>query len=195
VSFSSTTAAIAVFVGMAVVLGAFELGSRGGYEDGVRIGHEAGRASYAAEAVSEIEEARRRPPATHLVSGLLADSAPSAAEPVESSKGATSDAVETTWVCGYTYIVAQEFAANRAEDAQCAQRFLAERGITTAVVGLPNGAIQLITTEGYNHKDPTQKRIAEQMLEKERGIGAEYYAAGGGYRLNGYFKTLKGHQW
>lgn len=193
VSFSSTAAAIAVFVGMAIVLAAFELGSRSGYHDGLRVGHEAGRTSYAAEAVSEIEMARSQPAATHLVRSLLADEG--AAAPDEIGDGTIADPKETTWIRGYTYIVAQEFAADHEEDARHAQRYLGEKGVATAAVTLPGGAIQLITSEGYNHKDPTQKRIAEQLLEKVHRIGVLYYSGGGGYRLEGYFKTLRGENW
>ena len=193
VSFSSTAAGIDVFVGMAILLVAYEWGTGSGYADGWRIGHEDGRASYAAEAVSEIELARSQPPATHLVSGLLAGGG--AAETAELGGKAIVDPEEQTWIRGYTYIVAQEFAADREEDAGHARLFLDEKGIPTAMVTLPGGAVQLITSEGYNHKDPTQKRIAEQLLEKVRRIGAQYYADGDGYRLNGYFKTLKSENW
>jgi len=62
-------------------------------------------------------------------------------------------------------------------------------------VRLPGGAIQLITKQGYNQKDSTQRQLAENLLEREHRIGREYFASGGGYRLEGYFKTLKGVTW
>jgi len=63
------------------------------------------------------------------------------------------------------------------------------------LVRLSNGATQLITTQGYNRRDPTQHQMADQLLEKTRTLGAQYYAAGGGYKLEGYFKSLKSDTW
>ena len=196
ISFTSVTAAVVVFLALAALLAAFELGGHYGYRDGFQVGHETGRASYAAETISEIEVARRQPPATQLVTSLL-EAAP---EPISApsktvSKPALPSPPLTSWIRDYTYIVAQEFSSGRSDDARQAQEFLKQNGIPTEVVRLPNGAIQLITTEGYNHKDPTQRRIAEQLLEREHRIGADYYANGGGYRLKGYFKSLKGDAW
>ncbi|MHC4696162.1 MAG: hypothetical protein ACYTFA_05405 [Planctomycetota bacterium] len=195
VSFTSAAAAAVVFLAMVIVLAGFELGRRSGDGTGFRRGYEAGRASYAAEAMDEIELARTQPPATHLVRSLLTEPG-SASEQAGASVGARrAEANETEWIRDYTYIVAQEFAADRTEDAQRAQAFLAEHRIPTALVRLPNGAIQLITMQGYNQRDPTQKQLAERLLEKEHGIGSKYFAAGGGYRLKGYFRTLKSDTW
>ena len=195
ISFTSVTAAVAVFLMLAAVLATFELGSRYGFRDGLRVGHEAGRASYAAETMSEIEVARRQPPATELVGSLLEAGPAPILPPSNAATSPPATSPPTSWIRDYTYIVAQEFASGRDDDARQAREFLDKHGISTAVVRLPNGATQLITTQGYNHKDPTQKRMAQQLLEKEHRIGADYYAGGGGYRLKGYFKSLKGDAW
>ncbi|MCH8146823.1 MAG: hypothetical protein IH987_02380 [Planctomycetes bacterium] len=59
----------------------------------------------------------------------------------------------------------------------------------------PRGSIQLITTQGFNRRDPAQKQMAAAALEEVHKIGKLFYAQGGGYKLKGYFKTLKGDAW
>ena len=59
----------------------------------------------------------------------------------------------------------------------------------------PGGSTQLITTQGFNRKDPAQKQMASAALEELHKIGKRFYAQGGGYKLEGYFKTLKGDGW
>lgn len=194
-SFTSTTAAVAVFVVVIVVLGAFEWGSRRGERFGARRGYELGRSSYAADAAGAIEAARQQPAAPGLVASLLDEPAAAIAGNADAARASDAQAEGGGWVRDNTYIVVQEFSAEYAADAEEAQAFLAQRGVSTAKVVLPTGAIQLITTQGYNHRDPTQKRIGRQLLEKVHGIGEEYYAEGGGYKLQGYFKTLKGESW
>ena len=94
-----------------------------------------------------------------------------------------------------TYIVAQEFAPGREEDARRAGAFVGERGIAVDIVRLDGGAMQLITLQGYNHKDAAQKKLADELLKKQRAAGAEYFASGGGYKLEGYYRTLKRDKW
>jgi hypothetical protein len=185
-----------VFVLLVIVFGSFEVGRRFGDRMGFRRGHVAGRASYSADALSEIEAARRQPPATHLLDPLRADAAGdrAAAEALPGAPVANSSG-QPTWVRGYTYIVVQEFSAGRRRDARQAQAFLAEHDLETEIVEYPSGAIQLITTQGYNRRDPTQRRLADQLQERVHQLGAQYFAAGGGYRLEGYFKSLKGDAW
>lgn len=194
-SFTSTTAAVALFVAMAILVAAFELGSRSGHRKGLAVGYEVGRESYAADAMGEIEAARAEPPATHLVESLLDEPKLTPVEAAGSRGQAAATVAPSGWIDGHTYIVAQEFATDRPADAEKAQAFLADHGIETDLVQLRSGAIQLITMQGYNHADPSQKKIAAQLLEKIRTIGAKYYTGGGGYKLEGYFKTLKGENW
>lgn len=195
VSFTSKTAAVAFFVAVVLLVGVFETGRRSGYNAGLGAGYQKGRASYAAQAISEIEAARSQPPATHLVSELVetAEVGPARVETVVDEK--RGELGQPQWIRGYTYIVAQEFSPPGTAAAAKAQEFLAEHGIATASVRYDSGSIQLITTQGYNHKDPTQKRMANELLRKLHAVGAKYYAAGGGYRLDGYFKTFKGDRW
>jgi hypothetical protein len=195
-SLTSVSAAVLVFVLLVVVFGSFEIGRRFGDRRGFQRGHIAGRASYSADALSEIEAARRQPPATQLLAPLRVDaeSDPTARDAAPGDSG-TPPPEGPTWVRDYTYIVVQEFSAGRQQDARQAQAFMAEHGIGTEMVKYPSGAIQLITTQGYNRQDPTQRRLADQFLEKVHMLGAQYFAAGGGYRLEGYFKSLKGDTW
>jgi hypothetical protein len=194
VSLTSFSAALLVFVGLIVAFGAFELGRWSGEANGFTRGHAAGRESYEADVMDEIEAARNQPPATHLVNGLLGEPeglAMAEHDPAES--GAASTAPQ--WIRGYTYIVAQEFSAGHDNAAGQAQEFLAVNGVATELVRLTNGGVQLITTQGYDRRNPTQRRMADQLLEKIHALGAQYYAAGAGYKLEGYFKTLTSETW
>ena len=206
-SLTSVGAAGVVFLAVLLIVAAFALGGRRGDRIGFRRGYDAGRVAMVEPPLTEVEAVRSQPPATHIVGGLLTErSAASpalpgtdnagrtAAKPVPSTPaGTSSDRPE--WVRDYTYIVVQEFSPKNAEDAQRAREFLAKRGIATAIVKLESGVLQLITSRGYNRKDAAQKRLADQTLEKQRALGAEYYLAGGGYKLEGYFKTLKRDTW
>ena len=91
--------------------------------------------------------------------------------------------------------LAQEFAAGQTESAREARAFLAKHGVETAMVIQPGGSVQLITTQGFNRSDPAQRKMAATALEEVHKIGKRFYAQGGGYKLNGYFKTLKGDAW
>ncbi|MCH7838794.1 MAG: hypothetical protein IID38_00960 [Planctomycetes bacterium] len=198
ISLTSVGCAVVVFALAVLAVGAFDLGRRRGDGQGFGRGYEAGRASYAADTVSEIETARNQPPATHLVASLLErpdqdrqdvqdDQRPAQDSNMNRSAGA--------WIRDYTYIVAQEFGSAHLDDAPGAQDFLAEHGIESALVQTPRGTAQLITVQGFDRSDPTQRKMADQLLQKVHAVGAQYYADGGGYKLEGYFKTLKGDRW
>ena len=73
VSLTSTTAAVTLFAAVVVLLGTFEVGRRIGNQAAFKHGFSAGRASYEAEAMSEIEAARQQPAATQVVAGLFED--------------------------------------------------------------------------------------------------------------------------
>jgi len=208
VSLTSVTAAVAVFLGLAMVLAAYGLGAHRGDESGFLRGFDAGRAEVSSATGDEIEALRNQPPSSHLVGGLLQEggakaTSSGAREDRPATKAATvapaklpvSAAPAAGWVRDLTYIVVQEFPASNVEKARHAREFLAQRGVTTELVSLNNDTTLLIATQGYNHKDPAQKRLAEQLLEKVRTIGTQYYAAGGGYKLEGYYKTLKRDNW
>ncbi len=184
---TSTTGAVVVFVMMMTLVFSHVLGTRSGKAQGLREGYELGRSSFAAEATSEIELAKAGPAATSLLGSLVSD--PMAA--------AENEAIvsQAQWVKGLTYIVAQEFSSGRNEDALLARQFLGKRGIETELVLTKSGATQLITTRGYNHKDRVQKQMADALLEKVRAAGGEYFTVGGGYKLNGYYRTLTRDSW
>ena len=217
---TSWTAAIVAFVGIVMIVGAFEIGRRFGDGSGFDRGHTAGRNAYLADALDEIETARQQPPSTDLISSLLQvpeaepervatrseHPAETTAARTESSraKGATRPKTvprqravksRSNWIRDYTYIVAQEFSAGRDEDARRAQDFLGDNGVRTELVQYPSGSIQLITLQGYNRNDSTQKRMSQKLLDKVHSIGRNYFSQGGGYRLEGYFKKLKGESW
>lgn len=198
-SLTSTGAALALFAVLVVLLGAFELGAMRGEANGLLAGYEQGRASYTAEVVGDIESARAQPANTALVRSLLSESngIVRTRGTGESNVPEMEDAgsAAATWVRGHTYIVAQEFSAGREQDAMAAQAFLWQAGIRAKLVEIAGGALQLITAQGYNHRDPAQRRTLEKVLERLHARGAEYYAQGGGYRLKGYLKTLKSDTW
>ncbi len=193
-SLTSKAAAVGFFVVLVVLVLAFETGRRSGHGTGFASGYQEGRASFTAADLSEVEVARAQPPVTALVSELLAtrETAPGRIETTEEYE--TIDAGEPGWVRGSTYIVAQEFSADHAGDAANARAFLAERGIATWPVVRDNGSIQLITTRGFDRRDPVERQRADAFLTRLHEAGVRYYAAAGGYRLKGYFKTLKGER-
>ena len=207
-SLTSVTAAVAVFLGLALILAAYGLGSQRGDVGGYRRGFDAGRVDGGSATGNEIAALRNQPPASHLVGSLLQETG---AKPTSSAVREDRPAVKAAaaapaklpvnaapaagWVRDQTYIVVQEFPAANVEKARHAREFLGQRGVNTELVSLNNDTTLLIATQGYNHKDPAQKRLAEQLLEKVRTIGTQYYAAGGGYKLEGYYKTLKRDNW
>ncbi len=198
ISLTSVGCAVVVFAVAVLAVGAFDLGRRRGDGKGFGRGYEAGRASYAADTVSEIETARNQPPATHLVASLLERPDQNLEDVQDEQRTARdSDMGRSTggWIRDYTYIVAQEFGVAHLDDARGAQDFLVEHGIESALVRTPRGTAQLITVQGFDQSDPTQRKMADQLLQKVHAVGAQYYADGGGYKLEGYFKTLKSDRW
>lgn len=193
VSVTSYGAAVALFLTLVMLSAAFALGQRSGVRSGYRLAVEQTQASR--EGVGELEAARKAPPTPALVAPLREQTpaAEVAARPVaRTAAEPEKPAPRTSWQRDHTYVVVQEFAAARAPDARAAQAFLLRHGIETEVVPQPNGGAALITVQGYNHKDPLQKKQADQLLDKVRSVGRAYYASGGGYRMEGYYKTMKG---
>ncbi|MFQ5413897.1 MAG: hypothetical protein ACE5E6_05510 [Phycisphaerae bacterium] len=196
VSFSSWTAAVAIFLFVAVVMAAYEVGRRNGARANAVQSREASRRGLAGDALDDVQAARRMPPATDLLAALeLADAnAPAGgAERVPPNAGALPPAAD--WVPGQTYIVVQEFTAGSGDAAARAREFLHDRRIETVLVRTPAGSIQLITVEGFNRKDPEQAQRADALLARVRDAGTAYYDAGGRYRLQGYFKLYKRGRW
>ena len=198
-SLTSIGAAVASFVLIVLLAGGFMIGHYRGRQSGLAVGYQAGRASYQAATIDDIEAARRQTPSTYLIGGLIESPADPGASPaalvpppVRVEPGPSGASAEPTWLDGFTYVVAQEFPGGSAEDAAAAEAYLGEHGVDTAIVGLANGRFHLITTQGYNRKDPTQRKLSDQLLEKVRAIGVQYYSTGGRYKLEGYLKTYKG---
>jgi len=190
-SFTSTTAAVTVFAVLLVMLTIYETGRVRGRDAGYRTGYRAGRASFEADAASEIEAARNQPATPHLVEDLLA----AAEHPAAGGSDTSGDAAAPQWVEGHTYIVAQEFSPRARDDAIAAQTYLRSQGIDTALITLDNGWFQLLTTQGYDRSDPVQRDLLDELLAREHRAGAAYYASGGGYKLEGYPKTLRNQSW
>ncbi len=191
-SLTSFSAAVVVFVVLVAALGAFELGRNLGGKAGFQRGVVAGRSSYEAKANDDIEAARRKPANTKLVEDLLLESSkPAAGQAVTSGL----DVKRAALIRGHTYIIVQEFTAGHEADVDRTKAFLAERGVETERIALTSGSVQLVTTQGYNRSDPTQSTLADQLLKKVKSIGKSYFADRGGYRLEGYFKTLKSDSW
>jgi hypothetical protein len=192
VSLTSREAAIAVFSIIILLFVVFAAGDRLGQADYQR-GFADGRA-LAGNPVDELAELQSRPPTPGLVDGLLVGSAGSSASR-DAGRRAPSAESGGTWTPGSSYIVAQEFAADRKDDAVKAQSFLRENGVAAEVVTLLSGRLQLIAVQGFNTKDVTQKSAADALLKKVHDLGAKYFASGGGYRMQGYLKTFKGDRW
>lgn len=206
VSLTPLSAAAIVFGISVLILGVYLAGRSRGEKAGVMLGISQSADPAVAESV---EDVRNQPPASHLVESLLEGNPRSTApKPRESTRarnaeetGAAAAAAELPagprqgWARDYTYIVAQEFGAGRMDDARAAQQYLASRGFPAEIVKLDSGPLQLITLEGYNHKDAAQKKKADEVLKRQRAAGVEYFATGGGYKLEGYYKTLKKDQW
>lgn len=201
-SFTSVSAAAVTFGILAVVTVAYIVGSRSAESGAYKRGFEAARSAPTSTATDEIQLARNQPPATHLLAPLTGQPATTSApakpvksDPTASAQSPTPMPQAKGWVQDLTYIVIQEFNASGLEKVKEAQKFLAEKGVDAAVVTLAGGGVHLITTQGYNHKDAAQKKAADQQLAKVRAIGLQYYAAGGGYKLEGYYKSLKKPSW
>jgi len=205
-SFTSLSAAVAIFLVLAVLTSVYVIASRSGTGAAYKRGFEAARSAEQPPPTDEIQLARNQPPATHLLTPLTGQSP----VPIAANKGfkpeptpvvrpqiaAAPPGIATkSWVQDLTYVVVQEFSASGLEKAKEAQKFLGDKGVDSAVVTLAGGGVHLITTQGYNHKDAAQKKAADQLLTKVRTIGQQYYAAGGGYKLEGYYKSLKKENW
>lgn len=195
VSFTSYSGAIALFIVMIVLLGTYEFGRTRGQRLGFTTGYDSGKLSFVADTMNEIENARKQPPATHIVRSLMTSLDISNPRKTVTPDQSITIAGTAHWIRGFTYIVAQEFGRDYKQHADRAQLFLSDHGVDTAKIVLPRGSVQLITTQGFNRSDETQRMMADQLLNKIHTIGTQYFSSGGGYRLQGYFKTLKNDSW
>ncbi|UCF32496.1 MAG: hypothetical protein JSV78_09180 [Phycisphaerales bacterium] len=203
--FTSFSAAIAIGCVILLAVAAFKVGSNTGFNRGQRSGFVAGQQAYLAEAYDEIQAARSRPPQPELIQGLQpgADVQPAGPPPATASVETGSKepaprdtgAAAPTWVEGNTYVVVQNFSADRGEDVLRSQAFLAQHGVETAIIQRDSGRTQLVTVQGFNRRDEAQNRLANELLERVRQVGKLYWEAGGRYKFEGYFKLRKGDTW
>lgn len=200
ISLSSVSAAVVVFVCVVSLIGAFELGQRRGHASGVLEGFDRAAQAGAPAAADEVEAVREGPVRTDLLSG---GNTTGSSEAKNSSRQdllsgpskATAPSVKSEWVKGRTYVIVQEFGKDAETDARKAQAFLQTRGIETAMVRMESGALRLVSTAGYDRQDAKERGRSDELIEKIRTAGAEYYKTGGGYKLEGYFATLRQDRW
>lgn len=196
-SLTSTSAGVVAFALVMLMALAFWAGSSWGEGRGRTAGFKQGRESYSKEASDEIEQARAQQPDQELVSELLTDrpvTPPSGSLSPSipaSESAADADVRKVAWVEGYNYIVVQQFSSSALDDARAAQQYLLDNQIPTAIVRVKDG-YRLVTIEGFNFKEPTQRQRADLLKKRITGIGQRYMAAGGRYKLEGYFAAYKG---
>ena len=202
VALSSRGAGLVGFVALLLACVAFAAGQWLGRQGGLADGRKQARESMQRTAVDEIELARSSRPAEGLFEGI--GTSPivgrSKAEPVAALAAAPTPrtagrTVQTPWVKGHTYVVVQSFRGDARQDAIRAQEFLAQHGIETGVFGSGARGFRLIAANGFNRKDAAQRKLADRFLKKVRNIGKAYFKAGGRYKLEGYFATLKSDTW
>ncbi|MCC7294189.1 MAG: hypothetical protein IT449_19170 [Phycisphaerales bacterium] len=207
-SLTSTASGIAAFILVLLLGGAFMVGRTVGVKSGREIGFKQGRDSFSSDAMDEIEQARTKPPKQDIVSNLLTgkpveenpigetteakQALPSAAEANAAKLPGSSD---VAWIEGHNYIVVQEFEPNALADAQAARDFLLESKIPTVVVSVKGGRYRLLTVEGFNFKEPAQRQRADLLKKRIGEVGAKFFAAGGRYRLEGYYAAYKSGGW
>lgn len=191
IALTSKSGAVALLVGMLALCLSYALGRNAG-------GTEQAPSPTSSAAIPDaLDHVRSQPPNSQLVTALSPSETTSTAPVVPTpARSAPQTAVASVrWQKGLTYIVAQEFGENQTDAAHRASEYLAQFGIATEVVRLSNGVVQLITAEGYNRKEPAQVAQSDDVLKRIHAAGEKYFTAGGGYRLKGYFKTLKGDGW
>ncbi|MBI1826720.1 MAG: hypothetical protein HY287_17660 [Planctomycetes bacterium] len=203
ITFSSLTAAIVLFLFSLSLLLAFGWGARRGETRGLQRGLAA--QSQASDPVrqDEISAVRERKPSSELIKDIAVgpqNPVIQASKPVIAPKelpahSTAQEQAAPNWVKDRTYIVAQEMPASAMASAQTAQEFLVRGGVQTTIIKPNDRTLLLVTTHGYNHKDGAEKHQSEQLLDRIRALGTEFYAAGGGYKLEGYYRTLKRDAW
>lgn len=204
VALSSRAAAVTVFALLLLACMAFAAGQWVGRRAGWADGRVKGRieAQRAAQDGNDIEQARTRQPAENLFGDSPSPIRREAAQTAgprslpELPRSVPAPAKSTTtWVKGNTYVLIQEFRRDAGQDALRAKEFLGAHGVESEIFGDAHRAFRLYSTQGFNRKDPTQRRLSDQLLERIKRIGKEYFKAGGRYKLEGYFATLKSDTW
>ncbi len=194
ISLTSFSAAIIIATGLMLLAMGYRIGQDRGFQ--------AGKASYEARVLDEIQRVRQEPPNRELLAGLQqAESGADEPPPRSSARfmvddGPAADLAAPAWVPGHTYINVQDFAPGSGDDPERVQAFLAERRVETAIIVLEGGWRRLLTTRGYNHADSAQKRLNAALNERVRSLGLQYQKAGGRYDWQDtYFRKLDKESW
>jgi hypothetical protein len=216
ITLTSTRAAVALF-GVVVLLAVTAwIGYGVGHSAGQQEGFVAGRQSLEAEVADDIQTARMQPvteglfdqigPSPLVPAGGGEEAQPAAARaaggetgkptPVAAAPTSLDSAEPGGWIKGHTYVCVQEFEPGALGDARRAQEFLRQNRIETALVnraGTRN--YWLVTRQGFDCNDPSQKQLAEDYRERIRQLGERYFRSGGRYRLEGYLAKLTRDTW
>jgi hypothetical protein len=203
IALTSRGAGVAVFALLLAACVVFATGQWVGRQAGFADGEQHGRLSVQRAAQDEIARARESEPVRDLFEGVgetpvSEGAATLAATPLESVRAeapAAGRAREPVWVNGNTYVVVQSFRGSARDDAVQAREYLAQHGIESEIIGRSSTGYRLIATKGFNRSDATQRKLADHFLERIRSIGKAYFDAGGRYKLEGYFATLKSDSW
>jgi hypothetical protein len=202
-SLTSVSAGIAVFVLILLVGASFLIGRREGRAKGLVEGFERGKASVGADALSEIEAARKTAPNREIFDGLASNPVdghepPKRLAPESNTPSIQAEANEgdSVWVKDHTYIVVQEFKAGDRSDAEAAKLFLAGHGVETVILDSSgNYPYRLVATKGFNRDDPAQREWCDAFHDKIKRLGDQFVKAGGRYDLQGYQKRVTGNGW
>ena len=200
--FTSTSAAIAIFIVAVVLAGTFLIGQRTGHGAGYAEGWCDGQKTIQTEVTDEIDKVRQQLPAVDLFSDLKnverTTPAPSrvAASPEDGKTEPAKQPGVEGWVSGFNYLVVQGFRAEAKADALSAQAFLADNGIETELVESEGARKwQLITKRGFDFSNPAQKQVSIEFQSTVRQLGKVYVSSGGRYALEGYYRKLTGSHW
>lgn len=189
ISLGTVQAGLALFALLILVVASYEIGRQGGVASGIKEGYVAGRQSFEAGAISDIESARAAPPQSELVSPLLAEGG-GLVEPGRNERVRTP-----RWIPGHTYVVIQNFGSGHQADAERARDFLADYGIESVIVGEEDAGQKLVTATGFDRRDAAQRKLSDSQLERVQQAGKDFFASGGKYRLEGYLDTFKAGEW
>lgn len=213
IALTSTLAAVGLFGLAALMVVTAWVGYGLGHRAGKQKGFVAGRRSVEAEVEDEIQAARMQPVTEGLFDRIgpsplipagggeepqTAAAAAGGSEPPKPApvKEAPAPPEPSGWIKGHTYVCVQEFERDALEDARRAQEFLRQNRIETAIVdraGTRN--YWLLTRQGFDCDDPSQKKLAEDYRDRIRRLGESYFKSGGRYRLEGYLAKRTRDSW
>lgn len=198
VSLTSGAAAAVLFLAVALLALAYLGGERVGVGRGEAAGFAKGKSWYEVKVADEIARARLGPVNPSLTQGLAASSTVALPISGDTAQGVERVEVATsrTWVQGNNYVVVQTFKADALQDAEIVKEYMAQNGIETAIISQGNSSHKVITVQGFNLRDSTQKELANRFMTKIRGIGRRFRQAGGRYDFHDcYAMKLSGTSW